>query len=240
MLKKLLIVSILLVQTASVLAYDEVDCNVNPEFAKNSCNQCFTWDQVVENKVYWFFNDAWVNKSNKDMVMFKIEQTMPTFLSLNWTKIELEPKDANFWEYTNEFEALNNKDLEWYVLKAWEKVTWLKSSDWAWVKFSNLPNKSQEAGMLIYDLVTYPIFEWKADTQIKEPHKECVLFTSWEDVVWTPIKELKTPEDPKFEENKKVTEVQSWPGEMAIFIIFTLILSLFILNRRVVLEKIRK
>lgn len=253
MLKRLIIASILLMQTANVLAYEEIECSTNPEFAKNSCNQCFRWDEVVSDKAYWFFTDDWVNKSDKDMVMFKVEQTMPVFLSINGTKIEMEPKDANFWEYTADFDALYNKDLDWNILKAWEKVTWLKSSDWAWVKFSEIPNKWQEAWMLVYDILAYPIVEGLPDIQVKDSHKECVLFTSGQEVVWTPIKEIVvTPtveepgieepevEKPKFEENPEVTKVQSGPGEMALFIILTLLLSTLVLNRKLVLEKIRK
>ena len=43
---------------------------------------------------------------------------MPTFIPLNETKLEQNPQDDSFWQYTSDLEALKSQTLSGYVLPA--------------------------------------------------------------------------------------------------------------------------
>lgn len=238
MFKKLVIIAWISLFSANLVnAYEEIDCSTNPIYSQNSCNQCFDWGEVKNDTPIGFFTDIWSNKTTSDKILYKEEQVMPTFIPLNETKLEQNPQDDSFWQYTSDLEALKSQTLSGYVLPAWKDVTWLKSSDWAWFKMQNLPWKSENAWIMIYEIMSHPVnASWVVDATDIESHKECVLYKSGEETVVVPPTESKpTPPTPK-----EMTKVQTWPGEVLAVIMLSLLLAVWILNRRVILAKIRK
>jgi hypothetical protein len=50
--------------------------------------------------------------------MYKEEQTLPVMNSLNGSVLTKNPNDDSFWEFTSEFESLQNDEFDGYVLPA--------------------------------------------------------------------------------------------------------------------------
>lgn len=236
MFKKLVIIAWLtLVWANMVNAYEEIDCTSDNVFSQNSCNQCFDWWIVKNDTPIGFFTDIWSNKTTSDKVLYKEEQTMPSTVTLNGTTMDQSPQDDSFWQYTTDLEAFKSATLSWYVLPAWKDVTWLKSSEWAWIKLTNLPWEWQNAWLMVYEITSHPMTWGLVDSTNVDSHKECVLFKSWEKtVVVPPTETTPTPPTPK-----EMTKVQTWPGEVVV-VLLSLMLAIWLLNRRVILAKIRK
>ena len=241
MLRKLIIVAALsaFATTNLASAYDEVDCSTDSVFSENSCNQCFNGWEVTSDSPLGFFTDIWSNKTTSDKVLYKEEQVMPTFNALNGTKVDQNPQDDSFWQYTTDFDAYASQTMSGYVLPAGKDVTWLKSADGAWIKLSNLPNKWTNAWVMVFEILSHPVTgSWVVDATNVDTHKECVVYKSWEEAVVVPPSDTSTPPTPPTP--KELTKVQTWPGEVAVTIIIAMLLTLALLNRRVILAKIKK
>ena len=169
--------------------------------------------------------------------MFKEEQTMPIMHSLNNSKLTKNPNTDAFWEYTAEFEALEDNEFYGYVLPAGQRVSWLKSSLWASYLVEQTPAKWQNVWMLVFDVMSHNIL---ADGEIAmndTPHKECVLYKSGESYV-PPVAERPTPEPTP--EPEKMTQVQTGPELYFLVLIMSFLMGIIVMNRKTILEKIRK
>lgn len=222
----LIATAILALSSASVFAdYKTVDCSTNPAFGANSCWQCFDWwaKQAWDN--LWLLTDDWINNWTADQVFLKEENSdKPTMVNMSesnvtWTQT-VAPED--FWTYTPELEKLKSVDDSWYVLPAWQKVTWLKSKiDATYTLSKNTAKEWTDIGMLIYPIKVHNMVSWAPSVESKE-HKECVLFKSWK------ATEKVTPA-PKKVEPKKLPK--TWP-ESILLAFLALIMALSILKFR--------
>lgn len=201
MFKNTLIGFVLLTLLSSIstvsAAVTEIECSTDSVFAEYSCNQCFDgWEKST-----WSFigllTDIWSNTSANDKIMYKEQQEMPEMVNLNTSKVEWSqtPDSKDFWEYTPEFEAMFSSEQDWYVLKAGQSVTWLKSKLWYAYKLdNNQASKWENIGLLVYPILSHTLLDnwelWMNNT----PHNECVLFKS---AAWEAPKEIQPKTLPK-------------------------------------------
>ncbi len=181
---------------SSQAAYTELNCNSNPEFAANSCNQCFDGGTVAQGDNKGLLTDLWENTSTAGQVLFKEEQEMPTMIPFNgatWTQVKAS-EDIAFWNYTEALDALYNEDALGYVLDAGDSVIWLESSlGSAYELTSNSAEAGKSVGILAYDLTTHQMDADGTPALDGVKHRECVLFTSGNSTPVTPV----NPEPPK-------------------------------------------
>lgn len=225
MVKKLLASSIAIALISSIAtvsaATTEIECSTDSVFAEYSCNQCFDgWEKST-----WSFigllTDIWSNNSANDKIMYKEQQEMPEMVNLNTSKVEWSqtPDSKDFWEYTPEFEALFSTEQDWYVLKAGQSVTWLKSKlSYAFKLDKNDAVKWENIGLLIYPVLSHTILDNGELGMNNTPHNECVLFKSaaWE----APV--VETPR----------TLPQTGPAEFFLLMILAMILGFGIVRFR--------
>lgn len=238
MFKKLVLVAVSsLVVTTSYWAYTEVDCSSNSVFGQNSCNQCFDWWEVKVWDNISFLDDIWSNDTTNRKIMYKEEQTMPVMNLLNGADFAKNPNDDSFWEYTSEFEALNNDEFDGYVLPAWQSVSWLKSAMGASYLVNAIPAKWQDAWVLVFDIMSHNILESWEIAMNDTPHKECVLYKAWDTVI-TPVQE--TPVQVEEPAPEQMTQVKTWPELYFLVLMLSFLLAFGVMNRKIILEKIKK
>ena len=232
----ILVVSALFFTTTN-WAYQEVNCSSNAVYSQYSCSQCFDGWEVSKWTNISFLDDLWVNDTWVRKLMYKEEQTMPVMHSLNASTLTKSPNSDSFWEYTSEFEGLKNDEFDGYVLAAWKTISWLKSVMGASYLVENTPSKWQDVWILVYDIISHNILEnWEVATN-DTPHKECVVYKSWEATV-PPVVEKPKPE-PK-PQPEKMTEVKTWPEMYFLVLIMSFLIWLTVMNRKMILEKIKK
>ena len=221
MFKKILVtVSLLVVATPSFAAYDEVECSTDPVFSENSCNQCFLgWEKTQGNNI-WLLKDVWMNVTDVDKILYKEEQIDPEMINLDPDNVNWLQSQAwdSFWKYTDAFNALYSDVEEWYVLPAWESVTWIESAlSSVFTLEKNTAPKWSNIGLLVYPISTHNILaDWEITIDNSE-HKECVLFKSWD------AAEVVVPTEPK-----KLP--QTWPAEYILLLILSMILGFGLLK----------
>lgn len=241
MFKKLLLLSVLTLNLTTIVnwAYTEVDCSTNSTFWENSCNQCFDWWVVKSWDTLSFLDDIWHNDTTNRKIMYKEEQKMPILTALNWTEFTKKPDNDTFWEYTSEFDALKNDEFDGYVLPASSNVSWLKSSMWAGYKVEKTGNEWENAWILVFDIMSHNILESGEIAMNDKAHRECVIYKNWVWVAEIPVTPVipVTPEEPKPEE---MTKVKTWPEDFFLILMLSFLLWVWIMNRRLILEKIRK
>lgn len=197
--KKLLaVLTVLTISTPMAFgAYEEIDCTSNPAFEANSCSQCFDggvkgqWDNIG------FLSDEWINDTSVSKIIFKEEQRLPEMINLggtntSWSQV---PSADDFWEYTEEFDALYDMENEGYLLSSGESVTFLKSKiASAFSLDSNTVQNWDPIGMLVYPITTHEILSDGELTINSEEHRECVLYKSGEAVEEAPVEPKKLPD----------------------------------------------
>ena len=238
MFKKLLMIAALtLLATNANGAYTEINCSADQVFSQYSCSQCFDGWEVAAWSNISFLDDVWVNDTGVRKIMFKEEQTMPVMHALNDAKLTKNPNSDLFWEYTSEFEALEDNEFYGYVLPAGQKVSWLKSSLGSSYLVESAPAKWQNVWVLVFDVMSHNILENGEIAMNDTPHKECVVYKSGESYV-PPVVEPPKPETPP--EPEKMTQVQTGPELYFLVLIMSFLAWLIITNRKAILEKIRK
>ncbi len=242
MFNKIILISLLSVSfTPAFWAYTSVECSTNPTFWENSCNQCFDGGEVKVGDVLSFLDDAWNNSSENKKIMYKEEQKMPILLPLNGAKFSKKPNDDTFWKYTPAFEALQNKEFDGYVLSAWGKITWLQSSEWAGYQLDTLPTQSGNAWILVFDIMAHTISSsWEIDMN-NTVHKECVLYKAWAPVMETPVVEEtpieKVTPQPQAED---MIKVKTWPENYLFVLLFSFLVGMLFMNRKMILQRVKK
>ena len=130
--------------------------------------------------------------------MYKEEQKLPFMQDISsgaamWSQV---PDSENFWEYSDEFNALYDSKQEGYVLGANDKVMWMKSKlGYGYTVEKNTLPKGSNMGLLVYPFKAHNILETGEITIDDTEHRECVLFKSAGPTVDTPPPS--TPEKPK-------------------------------------------
>lgn len=224
MFKKVLASSVLiasLVNASLVSAdtYNEIACSTDKAFSENSCNQCFEGGSKSENSTVWGLSDLWVNDTWVDRVMYEELQDMPKMISLNPAASWLEDKkEDSFWKFTEDVKKLYNESHQGYILKSWQKVNWLESTEGSsFLLEKNTAANWENIGLLVYTIKTSPILEnWEVWTD-ETAHKECVLFKSWDTPV--PVKNEKPKTLPK-----------TWPEQFFLLLLLAMFLAFGILR----------
>lgn len=180
---KLIIWSIIfwLTLQATSAAYTEVQCNSDPVFAQNTCNQCFNWWEKGQGEAFWFINDVFINKTSNSKLLYKEEQTMPSMINLGWDKTTWSqtPSGDNFWQFTKDFETFYSTGQEAYVIAPWKQVSWIESKTWyAYKVDKNTVARWQNIGLLVFSVISHDLVNNEVSIDTSE-HKECVLFKSW-------------------------------------------------------------
>lgn len=183
MIKKTLsLVALSLITVASTSAsYEEISCDTDSVFGQNSCDQCFTGGAKSAGDNIGFLSDLWVNNSGQDHLVLKDEQEMPKMVDLSggntlWSQT---PSSLDFWEYTEEFDALYSEDDDAYILENGEQVTWIQSKfGYAYSVEANTTPSGENSGLLVYTLVSHALTADGGLDMDGTEHKECVLFTS--------------------------------------------------------------
>lgn len=227
-------------------SYSKVDCALNSSFWEYSCNECFDWWILKVWQKLDMNNDIWVNKIENwvKQIIFKEEQKMPVMNNLNGSVFLKKPDNDTFWQYTSDLEAFKDTTLNWYVLPAWQSVKWLESSNWAAYMVDKLGTSWANAWVLVYDLVTHNILpNWEVDTTNSKKHRECVLYKAWDaPVVVTPenVKPETVKPEPKPVTPKPKVLPTAGPEAYFLVIIISMLFSMLILNRKFILERIKK
>jgi len=218
----LVLISLLAIATPSFAAYEEIECSTDTVFSENSCNQCFDWGTKVQWGYLGLLSDLWMNVTDIQKIVYTEEQVDPEMINLDssnvsWTQT---PSSENFWEYTDEFEALYSETEEGYILDAGESVNWIKSA-WsnAYQLAKNTASEWSNIGLLVYPISTHNILEDGEITINNSEHRECVLFKSWE------ASEEEVPEEPK-----KLPE--TGPAEFILLLVAAMLLGLWIMKFR--------
>lgn len=169
----------LMLPLSSYAATTTVSCDTNPVYAENSCNQCFDGGAVAvgDNKGELF--DIWENNSDKDQLLFKEEQEMPKMMPLSgasWSENKA-GEGIDFWQYTPELDALNDKENLGEKLPAGQSVKWIASSlGSAYELTSSNAMAGDNVGLLTYDIAVRSLAaDGSIDTDAIK-HRECVLF----------------------------------------------------------------
>lgn len=218
-------------------AYTEVNCSSDSVFSEYNCGQCFDgWEVSVGSNIS-FLDDVWVNDTNLKKIMYKEEQTMPVMHALNNSKLTKNPNTDAFWEYTAEFNALEDKDLYGYVLPPGEKVSWLKSSLWSSYLVEQTPEKGQNVWVLVFDVMSHNILENGELAMSDAPHKECVVYKSWQAYV-PPVVEKPAPEPTP--EPEQMTQVKTGPEMYFLLLIAGLLTWGVFFQKNKVLASIKK
>jgi len=222
--KFLSILPLLFLVTPTNAAYEEIQCSTDSVFSEYSCNQCFDWGTKVEWDNLWLLTDLWQNVTDLKKILYKEEQSDPQMINLNssnvtWTQV---PDSNNFWEYTDEFNALYSDTDFWYVLEPGKSVTWLKSTlSHAFKLEKNSATKWTNIGLLVYPIISHPITaDWEISMDNSQEHKECVLFKSWDEAVVVIPKE------------KPKSLPQTWPAEYLMLLILSFVLGFWVLKFR--------
>ena len=223
MTKKILVlISLLLVTMPTFADYEEIECSTDSVFLENSCNQCFEWGEKIEGNHLGLLSDLWMNVTDLPKIFYKEENIdLPEMINLDPSNIEWiqTPNSENFWEYTDELEALYTDDQEWYVLNSGDSVTWIKSSlSHAYKLESNTSAKWSNIWLLVYPIFTHNIY---SDGEIEidnAEHRECVLFKSWEAAE-------EVIDEPK-------TLPETGPGEIMLLAILAMLLGFGVLQFR--------
>lgn len=162
-------------------AYTEIECNSDPVFAQNTCNQCFNGWEKGEGEAFGFINDIFINKTTNPKLLYKEEQTMPSLINL-WgdkTAWSQTPSSEGFWQYTKDFETMFSTGQEAYVIWAWKQVSRIESKAWSAYKLDkNSVARGQNIGLLVFSVISHDLVNNEVSIDTIE-HKECVLFKSW-------------------------------------------------------------
>lgn len=221
MFKKLIIlISLSVIATPSFAAYTEIECSTDTVFTENSCNQCFNWGDKTQGNHIGLLSDLWMNVTDISKIIYKEEQIDPEMINLSSANVDwLQSTDeANFWEYTDEFNALYSDIDEGYVLPSWESVTWIKSSlSSVYTLEKNTATQWENIGLLVFPISTHNILADGEVTIDNSEHKECVLFKSGEA---SEVEEVVEP--------KKLP--QTGPAEYILLLILSMILGFGILK----------
>ncbi len=206
-------------------AYTEVQCNSDPVFAQNTCQQCFNWWEKGQWEAFGFINDIFINKTTNPKLLYKEEQAMPSMINLgaeksSWSQT---PSGDNFWQYTKDFETMYSSGQEAYVIGAWKQVSWIESKNWYAFKLDkNTVARGQNIGLLLFTVVSHDLVNNEVSIDTSE-HRECVLFKSG--VAST--NPVVTVDEPV----KRLP--QTWPEHILLVLIALLLgLGLFGLKRR--------
>lgn len=166
---------------SSYAATTTVNCDTNPVYSENSCNQCFDGGTVAigDNKGELF--DIWENNSDKDQLLFKEEQEMPKMMPLNgasWSENKA-GEGIDFWQYTPELDALNDPENLGEKLPAGQSVKWIASSlGSAYELTSSNAMAGDNVGLLTYDIAVRNLASDGTIDADATKHRECVLFKS--------------------------------------------------------------
>ncbi len=216
MIKKIIWVLLIstLINTSFVSAYNEIDCSSDIVFESYSCNQCFEWWSKIQWDYIWLLIDDWVNISDKNQLLYKEAQRMPEMVNLDSNNVAWSqtPSAEWFWEYSDDFNALYSEENFWYILEAWNRVTWLQSKMWYAYKLdNNSATNNANIGLLMYPISTNIIqADWSVSIDSDE-HIECVLFkSSW-------ASEIVEPETPE-------RLPDTWPTEYILLLIVAMLL----------------
>ena len=221
MLRKMIASSIILTATASFAFAEtvEIECSTDPVFAEYSCNQCFDGGAKWQGEYIWLMTDVWVNTSANQKLLYKEIQKMPEMHNLNTAKVQWSqvPSATDFWEYTEDLEALYSTEHDGYVLEPSQSVTWLKSKlDAAYKLDKNDVEKGWNIWLLVYSITSWNILDsGEVSTDFGE-HNECVLYKSWD--------EVKTP--------TPTTLPQTGPAEFFLLLILAMVLGFGIVKFR--------
>ena len=232
-LNTLVVAGMLSVSVLSSFAYKTVDCNSDPIFSANSCNQCFLWESLSEWTSVGFLKDKWSNPSQVDKILYKEEQEMPKLKNLSPSLVEWKQvPSSNFWKYTDDFNKLYSKEEEGYILPKGKEVIWLESAKWAaYVLQKNKEAEWKNIWLLVYPISSHSVLSNGEINPDSNVHKECVLYKSTKKVVekesqWEPKTEKKTPV-------KKNTEKLPKTGpEIYLLLVFAMILGFGIMKIR--------
>ena len=239
MFKKLALASVITLALAntSFASYTKVDCSTSDLYSQYSCNECFDWWEIKSWETVSFLDDVWKNDSTNSKLMYGEEVSYPKMHSFSWASFEQKPSvDTDFWELTSDLEALKDANYDWYVLPAWKEVTWIRSKMWSAYWFQNTAlNPWDKAWILVFDIMSHNVLDWGEIGMNDAPHKECVLFANASNVeAPTPVEEP-TPQP----EPEQMTKVETWPAEFFLVLIVAMLAWIALLNRKVILEKIR-
>lgn len=238
MRKIIFLISFMILSWISHAAYTEIDCGSDAIFWENTCDQCFDGWTLKQGDNISFLDDIWVNDTTMRKIMYKEEQTMPEIKALNGGLITKKPDNDSFWEYSAEFEALKNTEFDWYVLPAWQKVSWIKSAMWAAYKVDKTPTEWENMALALYSIMSHNLLESGEITMSEKPHKECVLYKAWAWQVETPTVE-EIPQQPVTPQ-EDMTKVKTGPEMYLLILMLSFILGLAFTRKDDILAYIRK
>ena len=241
-MRKIIMLAMLLsVALSANGAYTEVECSTDAVFGENTCDQCFNGWELKKGDNISFLDDIWNNDTSNKKIMYKEEQKLPELKVLNGANIAKKPNDDTFWEYTPEFEALKNAEFDGYVLPAWEKVSWIKSSMWAAYRVEESPQEGQNAWIMVYEVMSHNILESGEISMSEKAHKECVLYKAWAWEVETPvIEEVPTSTEAPAPKAEEMTKVKTWPEMYILVLMVSFVLGIAFTRRQTILAFLRK
>ncbi len=209
--------------------YKSVNCNTNPAFATNSCDQCFDWGSIkVGDTVNGLF-DNWLNNTPNILVAYKEEQKMPNLVRFgNTTWISTPAEDVNFWKYSSDivWVQAGSGGKNQYILPAWQSVKFFESDLGAGYKLEKTDKKAGDLiGLLRFPIVSHTI-DNSANESTASTAYECaaITLTASSVVPVTPVVEKKPT-------TQEITSTKTGPETLllivaAFFIAFGLMFSL--------------
>ncbi len=221
--------------TSASAAYPEIECSTDAVFSANSCDQCFDGSQKAVGDTIGFIEDDWTNTGNAARIFYEEEQTSPEMLSLGGSSWSQTPSSDNFWETPDEFEALYSEINQGYVLEPGQTTKFVQGSlESAYVLESTDLAQWENAGLLVFPLLSHTLSaDWvvSSDDNI---HRECVLFKAWAKQVAAVVDpgSPANPGSPSIQPTpENLTQVETW-AEAYLILLFALILGFVYIKTR--------
>lgn len=164
--------------------YAEVECNTNPAFAANNCNQCFDGGKAAVGQKLTGLYDTWTNKNASEQIAYKDEQKYPEIVNLggDGTSWKSTPTDeTQFWKYGSEVlwvDSLTGTGKQEFVLDPGKSITFMEADLGANYSLAKTDAKGGDPVGLLKFPVVYHDINSSGKESAAQTHYECVLLAA--------------------------------------------------------------
>lgn len=217
---------------AAVGDYKETACT-QAYFTANSCDQCFTGNDIAAGDQIAGLYDSWINKNTTEQIAYKDEQTWPEVVGLTaGTTFSANPIDANtFWKYGSAViwaDSTTGSGKQEFMLEAGKTVKFMEADLGASYVLNATDGKNGDVIALAKFPLNYHNVDADGNEGKKETHTECVAYAAKGVVTKAAPAEVIKPAPI---EPKKMTAVKTGPESIILFALSLLLAAGFIAFR---------
>ena len=212
--------------------YKTVNCNSNPAFASNGCDQCFDGGSVKPGVRMTGLFDNWTNPTTNVLKAVKDEQKSPNMVKFgNTTWLSTPANESAIWKSSSDIAWTGTGTKQETLLQPNSKVRFVEADIGAGYTLEKTDRKNGElVGILRFPVVSHTIDVRTATEGAPDTHYECVAYKL---DAPTPVTPAPTPVKPT--PPKEITKTETGPETLlliaaAFFIAFGM---MFTLRKRV-------